>query len=221
MKTIEDRVRALTARYHTRDPLELCQRMGIHLYIRPDFDRLLGMYAIVAGRRCIFLNGNLDEVQQSVVLAHEIGHDQLHRKEARTQGISEFTLFNMRQRPEYEANVFAAHLLIDETQIDQMGQEGMDVVSIAATLETDINLVLIKLHEMKRKGFAVRVQDMPRADFLGKQAPRNRERSIEQRELEQRELEQKELEQDGIEQRELEQTDREQNDSEQNEKEDF
>lgn len=168
MKSIEEKVQRLIRRYKTNDPMELCERMGISVYVRPDFERLLGMYAIVAGRRCIFLNGNLDDNQRSVVLAHEIGHDQLHRKEARTQGLSEFTLFNMKQRPEYEANVFAAHLLLDEEQIDQLGKEGMDVVSIAKTLETDINLVLIKIHEMKRKGYDIYQQEMPRADFLGR-----------------------------------------------------
>lgn len=163
---IERLAEELKRRYRTADPDELAEALGIHVYERPDFSQLLGLYAVVRGRRCVFLNAALGDRERRVVLAHEIGHDQLHREEAEA-GMPEFSLSHMDLRTEYEANVFAAHLLLDEREVDRAARDGMDVVSIAQNFGVDINLVLVKLHEMKRKGYEVRVQDSPQADFLG------------------------------------------------------
>lgn len=72
----------------------------------------------------------------------------------------------MTDREEYEANVFAAHLLLDEAEVHRLAEEGYDIVSLAKMLHTDINLLLIKLHEMQKKGYAMRLPEKPRANFL-------------------------------------------------------
>lgn len=46
-------------------------------------------------QRIMLLNNSLDEHMHNIVLAHEIGHDHLHRKLA-TTGLKEFNLFDMR-----------------------------------------------------------------------------------------------------------------------------
>lgn len=154
--------------YKTKDPDELAAALGLHIYERSDFNQLLGMYAIVDQRPCIFLNANLDSHTRKLILAHEIGHDQLHRKEAEKQGLVEFTLFNMTYRTEYEANVFAAHLLVDDDEVYDLALEGYDVVSISQMLKVNINLVLIKLHEMKKEGYEMREPEIPDKNFLNR-----------------------------------------------------
>ncbi len=163
---IQGIVNQLQEKYGTKNPDELAAYLDLHLYERSDFKHLLGMYAVVEGRRCIFLNANIDEVQRKLILAHEIGHDQLHQKEAAEQGLVEFTLFDMTNRGEYEANVFAAHLLLDEEEIHSLAKEGYDVVSIAQILKVNINLLLIKLHEMKKMGYEIQEQEIPDKNFL-------------------------------------------------------
>lgn len=158
-------VKDLIQKYQTRDVRELSEALGIKLYFREDFDRLLGMYAVIAKRRCVFLNANMSEIDTKMVLAHEIGHDILHRGEE--EDFAEFTLFRIKNEREYEANIFAAHLLLDDEAVLQLAREGGDVFSIAQILEVDVNLLLIKLHEMKRNGEDLPYRELPPRDFMG------------------------------------------------------
>lgn len=96
--------------------MALAQELGIHVEFADDYKNLLGMYFNRWHHRFIFLNSRLDEDWLPMVLAHEIGHDQLHRELAKT-GLQEFELFRMSSRTEYEANAFAAHLLLDNDEV--------------------------------------------------------------------------------------------------------
>ncbi len=55
-------------------------------------------------------NNSLDENMLRIVCAHELGHDQLHRNMAKTTPIHEFMLYDMKSKPEYEANIVAAEI---------------------------------------------------------------------------------------------------------------
>lgn len=164
---IEEQVQALVREYQTSDPGELARALSMRLYERSDFHQLAGMFARVAGQSCIFLNASLDDDRRRLILAHELGHAVLHgAQEDGVQDVVAFTLLNMTDREEYEANVFASHLLLDEAEVHRLAEEGYDIVSLAKMLHTDINLLLIKLHEMQKKGYAMRLPEKPRANFL-------------------------------------------------------
>ena len=92
-----------------------------------------------------------------MVCAHELGHDALHRDIAKGDGLKEFVLFNMKDTTEYEANAFAAHLIIDDDDIYSMSKDKYDVVQMAKMLNVNINLVLIKLQELNKLGYDFRV----------------------------------------------------------------
>lgn len=101
---------------------------------------------------------------RNIVLWHEIGHDQLHRKEA-TQ-FREFNLFDMTtNRMEYEANLFAAQIGLDEDQLWDYIMQGWDDVSIARALNSDVNLVALKVSTMSRAEYNLRIPEH-RNDFL-------------------------------------------------------
>lgn len=86
-----------------------------------------------------------------MVIAHELGHDQRHRKMAKAgQPLKEFFLFSMKDTTEYEANAFASHILLENTEIYSLARQGYDVVRLAKYMSVDINLMLIKLQEMNR-----------------------------------------------------------------------
>lgn len=92
-----------------------------------------------------------------MVCAHELGHDVLHRDIAKGEGLKEFVIFNMKDTTEYEANAFAAHLIIDDDDIYSMSKDKYDVVQMAKMLNVNINLVLIKLQELNKLGYDFRV----------------------------------------------------------------
>ena len=90
---IYEKANALVKKYFTRDPLELTQILNIHLEEMSDTTVLLGMYQIIQRNRFIFLSSNLHPNIRKVVLAHEIGHDQLHRKYAKKNAFHEVSVF--------------------------------------------------------------------------------------------------------------------------------
>lgn len=149
----------------TRDPLKIAQELGVYVDFIDDFRELLGMYTYRHRERHILLNSHMDELLTRMVCAHELGHDALHRELAKS-ALPEFVLFDMRSRPEYEANAFAAHLLIDDDELTELMKDGHDVVQLAALMGTDINLMLIKLNELNHMGYQLSLPYIPRGDFL-------------------------------------------------------
>ena len=50
-------------------------------------------------------------------------------------GLQEFTLFDMRNEMEYEANAFVAHLRIDSEELLELVGHGYDVVQLSSILK--------------------------------------------------------------------------------------
>lgn len=152
----------------TRDAIRIAENLGIHVFFNDSYTNLLGMYCYKQRNRFIFLNGRLDEIWLPMVAAHELGHDMLHREIAQGKLLQEFVLFNLRNTTEYEANAFAAHLLLDNEDVYDLAREGYDVVQMAGMTGTHINLMLIKLQEMNKLGYDLRLPTEPDGRFLRK-----------------------------------------------------
>jgi Zn-dependent peptidase ImmA (M78 family) len=150
---IIDRANRLIQRYKTRSPFELAEVLGVDIRYSEDFTDLKGMYAVLSGLRFIIINAHLDEGTKRLVAAHELGHDRLHRELAKRTGLYEYSLYNMEYRPEFEANVFAAELLIDSEKLLELIYDGVDIFSAAKLLRTDANLVALKVSNLRFKGY--------------------------------------------------------------------
>ena len=72
---------------------------------------------MIKRNRFIFLNNSLDENMLRIVCAHKLGHDQLHWNMAKTTPIHEFMLYDMKSKPENEANIVAAEILMDSDEV--------------------------------------------------------------------------------------------------------
>ena len=140
----------------TRNPMKITSDIGVMLRYSEELDKLLGLYTYRWKHRIILLNEKMDEIMARMVCAHELGHDALHRDLAKGDGLKEFVLFNIKDTTEYEANAFAAHLIIDDDDIYSMCKEKYDVVQMAKMLNVNINLVLIKLQELNKLGYDFR-----------------------------------------------------------------
>jgi len=156
----------LVSCYGTRDPFQIAKELGIHVLFDYDFKSLKGMYKVISRSRFIFINGNINQRDQRTICAHELGHDRLHRQFAKKAAFQEFMLYDMRTRPEFEANIFACELLISDNDILHLIDSEYDVFQIAGELGEDINLVLIKVDELHKQGYAVKAPYRPDSDFL-------------------------------------------------------
>jgi Zn-dependent peptidase ImmA (M78 family) len=171
MKMINNRIceiaNRIISKHKSRDPFEIAKGMGIKIIYFDRKTKLLGMYHVIERNRFIFLNPYIDEYTKKMVMAHELGHDTLHRELAKREGFKEYEIFDVKSAAEYEANVFAAHLLLDDREIIDMARKGYDDVRIAGELGVNINMLLFKIREMNRNGAGFRLRDIPRADFFG------------------------------------------------------
>ena len=144
---IAKRAKKVLRRAGTRDMLQVARELNIHIQFN-HYEELLGMYFVVLRSRFISINEDLENEMLQMVLAHEIGHDQLHRDIAKHSGLQEFQLFDIPGKCEYEANAFAAHLLLDTDEVRYYLKQGYDVVQTAQMMNCNANLMLIKVNEM-------------------------------------------------------------------------
>ncbi len=146
----------LVKTYHTRDPLALANALGITV-IPFRFHSVKGMYTSMDSRNAyIFYKEDLDPYMRSIVLAHEIGHHMEHR--SLQNAFREFRLFDQNESiMEYEANLFAAELLLPDEEILGYIHQGYSADEIAAMMNSDVNLVALKAAELNRKGYDIRI----------------------------------------------------------------
>ena len=152
--------------YEHRSPERIAKEAGI-LIIPAPFKKQKGVYKVIERQPTIFINDSLHPVVREIVFGHELGHHFLHRKEAiQAGGFQEFNLFDMREnRMEYEANLFAAHLMLPDDEVKEYIYKGFDIHQIARAMRSDINLVAIKVAELNRQGFGFRAQEF-KSNFL-------------------------------------------------------
>lgn len=169
-KRIYDKVLDLIRRHKTRDPIELAQALGIEIIPIKNAKHLLGIYNVMERNRFIFLSTEAGSFTSTIV-AHELGHDQLHRDFCKNgAAFQENKLFVPTNRYELEANIFACHLLISDEDIRHGLNEKQDVMEMAADLGVDVNLLTLKLSELAQMGkldaSILNQVQRPKSDFL-------------------------------------------------------
>lgn len=112
-------------KFQTTDPFEIADRLGV-LYQIGEIG-CEGCYMFLKNHRYIFLNQNLDEQETRMVMAHELGHAVLHRKE-NCYFIRNKTLL-LNSKTEMEANRFAAELLIGDDVLEEYSDMTMEQLS--------------------------------------------------------------------------------------------
>ena len=120
MENVEHKIRRLIRYYEcltgSRDPVTIAVYAGIGLAVVP-LGEIAGNYKLIKRKRWIFVNEEIppDSPLFKVVVAHELGHALLHRKE-NCAFIKSKTLL-LTSGIEREANRFAAYLLITEDML--------------------------------------------------------------------------------------------------------
>ena len=147
---ILEEVDKLTKKYKTRDPFEIAKGLNIDI-VYHDLGNLKGYYYYQSRMKYIVINKNISEDLKPVICAHELGHDRLHLHFAKNFAIREFGLFDMSSKPEREANIFAAELLIDEPRFLELVLAGHTYSDIASELCIPLHLVKNKMDILKIK----------------------------------------------------------------------
>lgn len=120
MENVDHKIRRLIRYYEkaigTRNPAAIANYAGIRIASVPLGD-IAGNYKLINRKRWIFINENIptDSPFYQVVIAHELGHALLHRKE-NCAFIKHKTML-LTTGIEREANQFAAYLLITDEML--------------------------------------------------------------------------------------------------------
>lgn len=150
MDYLFEKAEKLVSKYKTRNPAQLAELMGINLWYRP-LGELKGFYVYERKSRYIVVNEQLEQSMSYVVIAHEMGHDLLHR-ELSTGGIRDTTMFLENNKTEREANTFAANLLISDKQLKKLLSDCSTLSELAYELDLPQEIVNYKLQSMNKRG---------------------------------------------------------------------
>ena len=126
-------------KYETRNPFRLAEYLNVFVHVGPLGSRA-GCYMFLKNHKCIFLNEDLNEQERMLVMAHELAHSIMHRKE-NCYFIRNKTLL-LTSEIETEANMFAAELLIPDDLIYE--NPGMSKSQIARLAGYDERIMEFK-----------------------------------------------------------------------------
>ena len=93
MKTAEhiiETVDKLVRKYHTRDPYELCQLLGIKIHYYDLQKKLKGFFYYQSRQKNIVIDHNVNGILERILVAHELGHAVLHTKIAMMHGFKKW-----------------------------------------------------------------------------------------------------------------------------------
>ena len=166
---ISARAAEIKRRYRETDLFRLCRKMGIRVIIHDTTLSVAAFkgFSIVKSRiPIILLNSGMKEDLMRVVLAHEIGHSVLHRELAAIRGFHDFDLFGMKDQCEFEANVFAAELILDSGEVMEMLNRDVTFFGAARMLQVPPELLDFKFRVLKHQGYTVTPPMLESGDFL-------------------------------------------------------
>lgn len=104
----------LIEKYHTNDPFEIAEQLGVYTQVGP-LGKIFGCCLTIAGERFIYINSDLDTPTQKMVAAHELGHAVMHREDYFFFNWIPDTLY--RNMAEIEAHTFAVELLVPDSVV--------------------------------------------------------------------------------------------------------
>ena len=114
-------------KFNTNDPFVIADQLGILYQIGAL--KYEGCYMFLKNHRYIILNEDLPPHEQKLVMAHELGHAILHRKE-NCYFIRNKTLL-LNSKNEIEANKFAVELLLPDEILNEYIESGYTIEQVA------------------------------------------------------------------------------------------
>lgn len=172
IEEISDEVRSVKNKYDETSPSRLIDVMGILLLYEPMGiapNACKGFYLSQSRVQVITVNSDLPQELQRIILSHELGHAVLHRKASGVKAFHDFRLFDETSLYEYEANIFAADLLMDDTSVLELLNSDISFFGAATELGVPPEFLDFKFRVLKRRGY--KVIDPPihaHGDFLKK-----------------------------------------------------
>ena len=143
---IYTKVEKLVRRFRSRDPFELLDCMNVVVGETSNYKKLKGYCFMSCQTIYVMISSFLSEEEQRIVAAHELGHIILHRSQLKMAPMKDDVLYNMMDSTEYEANLFAADLLLEDDDVAEMSKnEALTYVGCCSSLNASPGLMSLEL----------------------------------------------------------------------------
>ncbi|MBC5710967.1 ImmA/IrrE family metallo-endopeptidase [Hungatella sp. L12] len=124
-----ERIKRIVAYYmricETSDPFRIAKQLKIEVQFGPLGD-YAGCYLFAKNHRCIFINNCLEGAELLFVMAHELGHAIMHRKQ-NCYFLRNYTCLN--SLVEREANLFSAYMVITDDFLEEHNNCSASVIA--------------------------------------------------------------------------------------------
>ncbi len=151
-------VQNIRNKYAENNPFKLCEEMGIVTLFAPmgpSPAACKGFFLTQSRIKSITINSDLSEDFQRIICAHELGHAMLHRDRSGVNAFHDFSFFDSIDRLEYEANIFAAELLLPDDEVLKILNDDLSFFQAASKLYVPAELLDFKFRTLKWKGYKV------------------------------------------------------------------
>jgi Zn-dependent peptidase ImmA (M78 family) len=141
------------------DPVKLANGAGLRVYnAKFGQENVHGLIALRGGTPRVYVNADDHSVRKRFTIAHELGHFFLHLASSEGEFIDDADNFRVpvepdtawteERRQEWEANVFAAALLMNERLVRRMWPEIRDIEGMARWFQVSQQAMAIRLDEL-------------------------------------------------------------------------
>ena len=159
----------LAKRFKTRDPFQILEGLNVVVGETDRYEKLKGYCFMSCQTIYVMISSFLSEEEKRIVAAHELGHVVLHRAQLKLAPMKDEYLYNMKDNTEYQANLFAADLLLEDDEIDKMSKnEDLDYFGFCSSLYSSPELMSFKLYSLIQRGQAYHMPMELRSNFLAK-----------------------------------------------------
>lgn len=166
---IYENVGRLAKKHKTTDPLEILDLMNVVVKESSNYKSLKGYCFMSCQTVYVVINSFLAQADKQIVAAHELGHIILHKNLLKLAPMKDSVLYDMTSKTEYEANLFAADLLLDDDEIEALSHdEDMDYFKMCQCLNTSPDLMSFKLFSLIRRGHSFNMPMGLNSRFLSK-----------------------------------------------------
>lgn len=147
------KVESLVRKFHTRDPIKILEALHVVVGESSSYNKLKGYCFMSCQTIYVMFSSFLSEEEKRIVAAHELGHVILHRAQLKMAPMSDNRIYNMINETEYQANLFAADLLIEDQAVEQLSKnEDLDYFSFCSSLYSTPELMSFKLYSLMKRG---------------------------------------------------------------------
>ncbi len=148
----------LAGSYEISDPAELCRQAGIILlYFPMGYGKAAckGFILKQENRTAITVSSDLRPDMQRIVMYHELAHYFLHIRTGLAETMQDFSVGSPASEMEYEADMLAAELSLDNDEVLNALSDASDFFEAAGILHTIPEMLDFKLRVMRERGYAL------------------------------------------------------------------